>query len=58
MAGFEQYQELLAGLGKHTTAKSCLYIKRLSDIDLPTLKRLIQASVDHMNATKKTAQSY
>jgi len=53
MAGFEQYQELLAGLGKHTTAKSCLYIKRLSDIDLPTLKKLIQASVDHMRATTK-----
>ncbi len=55
MAGFEQYQELLAGLGKHTTAKSCLYIKRLSDIDLPTLKKLIQASVDHMLATTKPA---
>jgi hypothetical protein len=57
MAGFEQYQDLLAGLGKHTTAKSCLYIKRLSDIDLPTLKKLIQASVDDMNAIKNTAKS-
>ena len=55
MAGFEQYQELLARLGKHTTAKSCLYIKRLSDIDLPTLKKLIQDSVDHMLATTKPA---
>jgi len=55
MAGFEQYQEILAGIGKHTTAKSCLYIKRLSDIDLPTLKKLIQASVDHMLATTKPA---
>jgi hypothetical protein len=54
MAGFEQYEELLAGLGKHTHAKSCLYIKRLSDIHLPTLKNLIQASVDHMIATHKT----
>ena len=54
MADFEQYEELLAGLGKHTHAKSCLYIKRLSDIHLPTLKRLIQASVDHMIATQKT----
>jgi hypothetical protein len=37
--------ELLKKLGKHTTAKSCLYIKRLSDVHLPTLKRLIRLSV-------------
>jgi hypothetical protein len=55
MAGFEEYEELLARLGKHTRAKSRLYIKRLSDIHLPTLKMLIQASVDHMIATHKTA---
>jgi hypothetical protein len=55
MAGFEEYEELLARLGKHTRAKSCLYIKRLSDIHLPTLKKLIQTSVDHMIATHKTA---
>ena len=55
MAGFEQYEELLSGLGKHTRTKSCLYIKRLSDIHLPILKKLIQASVDHMIATHKTA---
>ena len=37
--------ELLKKLGKHTTAKSCLYIKRLSDVHLPTLKKLIRLSV-------------
>jgi hypothetical protein len=57
ISGFEQYEELLVGLGKHTRAKSCLYIKRLSDIHLPTLKKLIQASVDHMIATYKPTQS-
>ncbi len=31
-------------LGKHTTGKGCLYIKRLDDVDLPTLKSLIDAS--------------
>ena len=45
MSGFDEQAELLQKLGKHTTAKSCLYIKRLSDIDLPTLKKLIRASV-------------
>ena len=44
MGGFERYDELLKKLGKHTTGKGCLYIKRLDDIDLPTLRRLIEAS--------------
>jgi hypothetical protein len=57
MSGFEQYEELLSTLGKYTRGKSCLYIKRLSDIHLPTLKKLIQASVDHMIRTHKTTQS-
>jgi Domain of unknown function (DU1801) len=41
--GFEQYDELMAQLGKYTSGKSCVYIKRLSDVHLPTLKKLINA---------------
>lgn len=41
----EQYDELLARLGKHSCGKACLYIKRLSEVDLPTLKQLIRSSV-------------
>ena len=48
MAGFAQYDELMKNLGKHKSAKSCLYINRLSDIHLPTLEKLIQQSVAHM----------
>lgn len=48
MAGFEQFEPLLQKLGKHTTGKSCLYIKRLKDIDLPTLEELIRQSVHYM----------
>jgi hypothetical protein len=33
---------LMQKLGKHSTGKSCLYIKRLSDIHVPTLKKLIR----------------
>lgn len=51
MAGFEHYDELLGKLGKHSTGKSCLYIKRLSDVDTGVLRQLVQASVEHMNAT-------
>ena len=38
-------KELMEKLGKYKTGKSCLYIKRLSDVHLPTLKKLIKASV-------------
>jgi hypothetical protein len=54
MTGFDQYDGLLRNLGKYTTGKACLYIKRLSDIDIPTLKQLIQASIDQMMKTYKT----
>ena len=51
MSGFDHYDELLGKLGKHTTAKSCLYIKKLEDIDIDVLKKLIKASVEHMSKT-------
>ena len=39
--GYEPVNPLLAELGPHTTGTSCLYIKRLDDIDLTVLERLI-----------------
>ena len=45
MGGLERYPSLMKKLGKHKTGKSCLYIKRLEDVDLPTLKQLIKQSV-------------
>jgi hypothetical protein len=46
MGGFES-DDLLGKLGKFTTGKGCLYIKRLADVDLPTLKTLIEESVKY-----------
>ena len=40
--GFAAHEALLAKLGQHTTGKGCLYIKRLSDVDKATLRKLIQ----------------
>jgi hypothetical protein len=48
MPGFDRYESLLARLGKHKTGKSCLYLKRLSDVDLVVLKELIEESVKAM----------
>jgi hypothetical protein len=44
MGGVDPDDELLKKLGKHTNGKGCLYIKRLDDIDLAVLRRLIEAS--------------
>jgi hypothetical protein len=43
--GATQEPALLAKLGKHTTGKGCLYIKRLADVDTAVLERLIAKSV-------------
>jgi hypothetical protein len=51
MSGFDDYEDLRAQLGKHTVGKSCLYVKKLADVDEPTLRELIRQSVDHMRAT-------
>ena len=48
MAGFDGYAELMAKLGPHSTGKSCLYVKRLSDLHQPTLRKLIAASIRYM----------
>ena len=49
MAGFSRYDELLSKLGKFKTGKSCLYIKKIEDLDLPTLKELITQSVAYVS---------
>ena len=43
--GFDGYAELLGRLGKHSTGKSCLYIKRLSDVDQDVLEEIVTRSV-------------
>jgi len=51
MGGFEPHEAIMAKLGKHACGKGCLYIKKLKDVDLATLRELIKASVDHMTKT-------
>jgi hypothetical protein len=38
---YERYSRLLEKLGKHSTSKACLYIKRLSEVDRGVLKELM-----------------
>lgn len=50
MAGFTRYDELLSKLGRHKTGQSCLYIKKLADINQSVLRELIAQSVIHLQA--------
>ena len=54
MPGFRGFDALMKKLGKYKTGKSCLYIKRLSDVDEAVLQRLIDASVKRMRDTYRT----
>ncbi len=54
MNGFSGYDKLMAKLGKHKTGKSCLYIKRLDDVDEVVLKTLIEESVKYMCSKYET----
>jgi hypothetical protein len=51
MSGFDQYDSLLENLGKFKTGKSCLYIKKLEDVDQNVLTKLVKESVKHMKKT-------
>jgi hypothetical protein len=54
MPGFSRCAALMEKLGKYKTGKSCLYVKRLEDIDQKVLAQLIRASVAHMRKTYPT----
>ena len=53
MPGFDEYDDLLAKLGKHKIGKSCLYVNKLADVDQDVLRRLIKRAYEHMKATSQ-----
>ena len=50
MDGTVRYSELLARLGKHTTSRVCVYIKRLNDLQLPILEQIVQQSYEYVKS--------
>ena len=54
MDGTARHAQLLAGLGKHTTSRVCIYIKRLSDVDLATLEGVLRASYEYLKSQDGT----
>ena len=49
LTGTAEQEEQLARLGKHKTGKSCLYIKKLADVDFGVLEEITQGALAHMN---------
>lgn len=45
MSGFDGHAELMQKLGRHKTGSSCLYLKKLDDVDLKVLDTLVRRSV-------------
>lgn len=53
MTGIERHPELFKRLGKFKNGKGCLYLKRLSDIDIKILEQIIRESVARIRSGKK-----
>lgn len=47
---FEDRQELLAKFGKYKMSKACIYIKKIEDIDIEILRKMINNSLAYMRS--------
>ena len=52
LSGLDKETALLKKLGKHSTGKGCLYVKRLADVDLKVLEQLVVKGVKAMEKTR------
>ncbi|WP_372574953.1 DUF1801 domain-containing protein [Ruegeria jejuensis] len=50
MPGYTDFGPILSRLGKHKTGRSCLYVSKLTDIDLDVLGELISAGLRDLNS--------
>ena len=53
IANFDGKEELLKKFGKHKTAKACVYIKKVEDINIDILKKMITGSIKHFQEKYK-----
>jgi hypothetical protein len=54
-AGFDAYDELRGRLGPHSIGKSCLHLKRLSDVDQDVLRNLVRGGFQSSHGTTVTS---
>jgi hypothetical protein len=53
LPGIGRYPDHLKKLGKHTTGKSCLYVKTLDDVYVPTLKAMLKLACKDIRTFEK-----
>ena len=51
--GAKEHEYLLKDLGKFKMGKSCIYVKKLSDINQDALKKLMKESIDYLQSKYK-----
>lgn len=49
--GLDEHKTYLDGLGKYKMGKACIYVKKLEDIDLDVLKKLMQHTIKFLKST-------
>ncbi len=57
MGGFTPHAALMQKLGKYKTGKGCLYVNKLEDLDLPTLRKLIEEGVKHIRKLTRSLRT-
>lgn len=50
MGSSKEIEEMITRVGKHKRSKGCLYFKKLEDLDVEVLKKVIQASIDRIKS--------
>jgi hypothetical protein len=55
--GLAEHEHLLEGLGKHTIGKACIYVKKLSDIDIKVLKALMKHTITYLQKTHGSSKA-
>lgn len=54
---WQDFDDLRSALGKHSLGKSCLYINKLADVNMPALKQLIKTSLKHNRSKIKNNET-
>jgi hypothetical protein len=54
MPGYQNLDKELSKLGKHTIGKSCLYLKKLDDVNLEILEKIISHGIEYMKKNYTT----
>lgn len=53
-SGYAGQEEMLSDLGKFKMGKGCIYVKKLSDINLDSLKKLVESTISFLQDKYKS----